>query len=271
MRRCAPASTASSPGSTPSWRLSWRWASRSGRTTSTTTPTGCGAPTSTGSARSGSWRATGHGARGQDRRTHRLRRGRAGRPGVGGTRHLVVHPDRPSVRPCGMGLHGRPPPLRIPRVGRAVRLRLLRPGGDGRIGLRAARAVRHLAGRPPVLVQYDWGFVLWAGVPVGLLAAALLQANNLRDIDDGHRVREEDPGRTTRAAECRPALLLDPDGRGALRRGSAPATGRGRSWRCWRSPWPSTRSGWPWATATDGRCCPCWGRRHVCRSSPARS
>jgi 1,4-dihydroxy-2-naphthoate octaprenyltransferase len=30
---------------------------------------------------------------------------------------------------------------------------------------------------------FDWGFALWAGVPVGLLAAALLQANNLRDID----------------------------------------------------------------------------------------
>ncbi len=29
---------------------------------------------------------------------------------------------------------------------------------------------------------YDWGFALWAGVPVGLIAAALLQANNLRDI-----------------------------------------------------------------------------------------
>jgi 1,4-dihydroxy-2-naphthoate octaprenyltransferase len=32
-------------------------------------------------------------------------------------------------------------------------------------------------------VSFDWGFALWAGVPVGLLAAALLQANNLRDIE----------------------------------------------------------------------------------------
>jgi 1,4-dihydroxy-2-naphthoate polyprenyltransferase len=30
---------------------------------------------------------------------------------------------------------------------------------------------------------YQWGFALWAGVPVGLLAAALLQANNMRDIE----------------------------------------------------------------------------------------
>jgi 1,4-dihydroxy-2-naphthoate polyprenyltransferase len=31
--------------------------------------------------------------------------------------------------------------------------------------------------------DYHWGFVLWCGVPVGLLAAALLEANNLRDIE----------------------------------------------------------------------------------------
>ena len=30
--------------------------------------------------------------------------------------------------------------------------------------------------------KYDWWFELWVGVPIGLLAAALLQANNLRDI-----------------------------------------------------------------------------------------
>ena len=32
------------------------------------------------------------------------------------------------------------------------------------------------------IYTYDWWFVFWVGVPVGLLAAALLQANNLRDI-----------------------------------------------------------------------------------------
>ena len=31
--------------------------------------------------------------------------------------------------------------------------------------------------------RYDWAFALWVGVPVGLLAAALLEANNLRDIE----------------------------------------------------------------------------------------
>ena len=31
--------------------------------------------------------------------------------------------------------------------------------------------------------SYDWGLALWAGVPIGFLAAALLEANNIRDIE----------------------------------------------------------------------------------------
>jgi 1,4-dihydroxy-2-naphthoate polyprenyltransferase len=31
--------------------------------------------------------------------------------------------------------------------------------------------------------SYDWAYALWAGVPVGLLAAALLEANNARDLE----------------------------------------------------------------------------------------
>jgi 1,4-dihydroxy-2-naphthoate polyprenyltransferase len=31
-------------------------------------------------------------------------------------------------------------------------------------------------------VGFPWSFALWVGVPIGLLAAALLQANNLRDV-----------------------------------------------------------------------------------------
>lgn len=40
----------------------------------------------------------------------------------------------------------------------------------------------HYAGRL-FSYSYDWGFALAAGVPVGFLAAALLEANNLRDIE----------------------------------------------------------------------------------------
>jgi 1,4-dihydroxy-2-naphthoate octaprenyltransferase len=37
--------------------------------------------------------------------------------------------------------------------------------------------------RGVISAPFDWGLAIWAGVPVGLLAAALLQANNLRDIE----------------------------------------------------------------------------------------
>lgn len=37
--------------------------------------------------------------------------------------------------------------------------------------------------RGELILSFDWGLALWSGVPVGLLAAALLQANNLRDME----------------------------------------------------------------------------------------
>ena len=92
--------------------------------------------------------------------------------------------------------------------------------------------------------NYDWGFVLWAGVPVGLLAAALLEANNLRDIDNRHGVGQEDAGGAAGAPQGRPALLLHADGRGALHRGAAQLPAPGRCSRWWRRHWPSTRFGW---------------------------
>jgi 1,4-dihydroxy-2-naphthoate octaprenyltransferase len=34
-----------------------------------------------------------------------------------------------------------------------------------------------------VSLQFPWAFAIWVSVPIGLLAAALLQANNLRDVE----------------------------------------------------------------------------------------
>jgi 1,4-dihydroxy-2-naphthoate octaprenyltransferase len=48
----------------------------------------------------------------------------------------------------------------------------------GLVATAGSAYVQHL----PQIHSFPWGFALWAGVPVGLLAAALLQANNLRDV-----------------------------------------------------------------------------------------
>ena len=81
-------------------------------------------------------------------------------------------------------------------------------------------------------------------MPVGLLAAALLQANNLRDI-----ATDTESGKKTLAVRLgrrRAGLLYCFTLLGvALSIGvRVAATGRGRSWRSWRSRWPSPRCAW---------------------------
>ena len=141
------------------------------RTTPTTTATACGAPTAT-TRRVGPVRLVGSGLRspGAVKRAALLSFLVAGVAGL--ALAVAVGPELVVVGAAaiaaGLVLHRRLAPLRLPRAGRAVRVRVLRRGGHRRLGLRAG-GVAVVAGAG-------------ASVPVGLLATALLVVNNLRDI-----------------------------------------------------------------------------------------
>ncbi len=55
----------------------------------------------------------------------------------------------------------------------------------GLVATSGSAYVQHVVG-----YRFPWSFALWAGVPVGLLAAALLQANNLRDIETDREAKK---------------------------------------------------------------------------------
>ena len=114
--------------------------------------------------------------------------------------------------------------------------------------------------------DYDWGFVLWAGVPVGLLAAALLEANNLRDIatdtESGKKTLAVRLGRrragllycfTLMGVALSIGVLHNYRALGAAGAGGD-ATGH--------LPGPAGAR----ATGSGRRCCPCSGRRLASRS-----
>jgi 1,4-dihydroxy-2-naphthoate polyprenyltransferase len=53
----------------------------------------------------------------------------------------------------------------------------------GLVATAGSAYVQHPAGSNSVVsAPFPWAFALWVSVPIGLLAAALLQANNLRDV-----------------------------------------------------------------------------------------
>ena len=119
-----------------------------------------------------------------------------------------------------------------------------------------------------------WAFALWAGVPVGLLAAALLEANNMRDIET-----DTEAGKKTLAVRLgrrraglfyvahagrAGALVGDP--------GRLPAVGARRPGRVPLAIGPVAAG----ARVTEGQgaSCPCWVRRPVssrCRRCSSRS
>jgi 1,4-dihydroxy-2-naphthoate octaprenyltransferase len=54
----------------------------------------------------------------------------------------------------------------------------------GLVATAGSAYVQHPASSLPVVsAPFPWAFAIWVSVPIGLLAAALLQANNLRDVE----------------------------------------------------------------------------------------
>ena len=125
---------------------------------------------------------------------------------------------------AGRPLHGRSAPVRIRGARRAVRVPVLRHRRRGRLLLRADRGA-------------DAGWRSRCRVPVGLLAAAILMVNNIRDIDTDRRAgkrtlavrlgRDARPA-PVRAADAAARVRLDASARDRGRRAVAAAAAAGR-------------------------------------------
>ena len=120
--------------------------------------------------------------------------------------------------------------------------------------------------------SFPWGFALWAGVPVGLLAAALLQANNLRDIETDKEIGKKTLAVRLGRSTGRVLLRRRRSWRPAPPSAFCSTTGDGRS-----SPWPRC----PWRVVParlalseqqrEGACSRCWRPRPGCSSPSASS
>ena len=173
---------------------------------------------------------------------------------------------------AGWAYTGGPRPYGYLGSRRALRLRVLRAGRDRGLGLRAAVRSRSPVAGYLFAYAFDWGFALWAGVPVGLLAAALLEANNLRDIDT-----DAEAGKKTLA------VRLGRQGAGVLYVGTLVAAARRHraslhSYRAWALlalaavPLAIVPFGWRWSDKKGRELLPMLGgtaRLQLVRRSPA--
>ena len=162
---------------------------RSAPTTPTTTPTACAAPTRCASARFGSTASGLVAARRGARRAALVVRSASRRSRGSCWRRARRGGSSPSARPrslAGWFYTGGPAALRLLRLRRALRLGLLRFRRDGRHGLRPAPS-RSRAARGG-----------WA-LATGSMACALLEANNLRDVDGDRVAGKKHAGGAARA------------------------------------------------------------------------
>ena len=120
----------------------------------------------------------------------------------------------------------------------------------------------HLLGAPVAVAtareHFDWLLALWAAVPVGLLATALLEANNLRDIDGDALAQKR-----TLAVRL---VAGGPDGSMWVRSCSLPSGScwsvsfaRGLCSPSWRCRWPHAPCAWCCAAPTGGDLLPVLG------------
>ena len=201
------------------WPCWWHWGFRSAPTMSMTTPTANGGPMTSGRGRP------------------RLVAGKAatveqvkiaaliafGIAGVAGLilaleRDVVVRADRSAVRRRPDGPNRGLPTLRILGIRRAVRLRLLRVGRHGGIGLRAARAVRHLVGSLSATGTSTSGNCAVGRRSGGAAGGGSFPGQQPARHRDRQGLGQADAGCTPRAGTRRPLLRLHAHGRGAVHR-----------------------------------------------------
>ena len=153
-------------------------------------------------------------------------------PGARGAGDLVVSPPGAHLCACWMGVHRRASPIWLPRFRGDLRVRVLRSGGHGWLGVRATRPLLGHFGRARVVVRLRLGLRPLGRRP-GRTAGDSAPPS---EQPPGHRHRpggeEEDIGHSPRAERVRDASIWPS---WWLRRSPSWCCRATGGVRCWRS------------------------------------